>query len=70
MKLIFQALVFHHSKQRDCGLCVFILEGGGAMPLVERVVLKKKKGWDRNSEEEEQESWLLSAVRVKLLPQD
>ena len=60
MKLIFQALVFHHSKQRDCGLCVFILEGRGAMPLVERVVLKKNE-WDRNSEEEEQESWLLSA---------
>ena len=31
MKLIFQALVFHRSKQRDCGLCAFILEGGGAI---------------------------------------
>ena len=41
-------------------MCAFILEGRVAMPLVERVVLKKN-GWDRNSEEEEQESGLSSA---------
>lgn len=69
MKLIFQAVVFHHSKQSDCGLCVFILEGGGAMPLVERVVLKKKKAGTETVRKKNKKAGFYQQ-RVKLLPQD